>query len=82
MLNLRWIASALLTLCIAIGMESPATELIGVNEASAQADKIQNSGAIISVQKQPVSENNKQSINAKKCFFCIFIQVNGKIKED
>lgn len=38
--------------------------------------------AVIMVQKQPTDEKSKQKQNVKNNWFCIVVQVNGKIKEE
>lgn len=82
MFNLRWLAFVLCVVGMLSGIKCCANNLTQTNEPSTQAKEIQNSGAVISVQKQPVTQATEQTVHAKKCFFCIFIQVNGKIKED
>ena len=80
MFNLRWLAFVLCVVCMLSGIKCWANDLTPTNEPSTQAKEVQNSGAVISVQKQPVTETTTQTVKAKKCFFCIFIQVNGKIE--
>jgi hypothetical protein len=77
----RFIASVLSFLLLS-GVMCHAEDLTPANEQSTQSIKAESSGVLFKVQKQPVTESNKQQMNVKKCFFCVLIQVNGKIKED
>lgn len=44
-----------------------------------QTQTVDTNKAVISVQKQPVDEKSKQKQNVKNNWFCIVIQVNGKV---
>lgn len=37
--------------------------------------------AVISIQKQPIDEKSTQKQDVKKNWFCVIIQVNGKIAD-
>lgn len=41
--------------------------------------KFDDNRAVVSVQKQPASENQKQGI--RRNWFCIIVQVNGKVSD-
>ena len=77
----RFLASVLSFLLVS-GVMCQAEDLTPANEQSTQSIKAENSGASFKIQKQPVTDTNKQQITVKKCFFCILVQINGKIKED
>ena len=46
-----------------------------------QTQTIDTNKAVITVQKQPTDEKSAQKQNVKNNWFCIVIQVNGKIKD-
>lgn len=43
--------------------------------------KVENNKAMIKVQKQPASPSSQQKANVKSNWFCVVIQVNGKVKD-
>lgn len=52
-----------------------------VSFAENQAEQVvtsEQNNAVISVQKQPLSEQPKQGVDAKRNWFCVIVQVNGK----
>lgn len=46
-----------------------------------QNQSVEENKAVFNIQKQPVSEASTQKQNVKNNWFCIVIQINGKIKE-
>lgn len=46
-----------------------------------QEVKFEDNKAVISVQKQPVDEKSAQKQDVKNNWFCIVIQVNGKVAD-
>ena len=54
------------------------------NEVLANANQeiiIEDNKAVVSIQKQPVDEKSAQKQDVKRNWFCIVIQVNGKVKD-
>lgn len=49
---------------------------------SDQIITLDKSNAVIAVQKQPLTDTSKQGVEAKRNWFCIIIQVNGKTFDD
>lgn len=82
MFKTRPLACVLCLVILLAGIKCCAKDLTQVNEPSSQVSEIEKSGAIIKIQKQPVTDTTKQKISVQKSFFCIVIQVNGKIKEE
>lgn len=48
---------------------------------STQTQDIQDNKAVINIQKQPTNEHNSQKQAVKNNWFCIVVQINGKIKD-
>lgn len=76
------LTASILSFLLLSGVMCHAEDLTTANEQSTQSIETENSGAIIKIQKQPVTDSTKQQITVKKSFFCILIQINGKVKED
>lgn len=49
---------------------------------SDQIITLDKNNAVIAVQKQPLTDTSKQGVEAKRNWFCIIIQVNGKVLND
>lgn len=49
---------------------------------SDQIITLDKNNAVITVQKQPLTDTSKQGVEAKRNWFCIIIQVNGKTFDD
>lgn len=49
--------------------------------AEEQTTKLEDNKAVISIQKQPTTEQSAQKQDVKRNWFCIVIQVNGKIQK-
>lgn len=47
-----------------------------------QSVEVEKSGAIVAIQKQPVTSTTVQSIKVSRCGLCIIVNVNGKIKDE
>lgn len=59
-------------------------QVVFANENLANANQeinIEDNKAVIAVQKQPVDEKSAQKQNVGRNWFCIVIQVNGKVKD-
>ncbi len=82
MLKISQLAFVLFVVFALLSIKCWAEEITSVNEPSTQDAKIEKSVAVFDVQKQPLTETTKQKMNVQKSFFCIVIQVNGKVKED
>lgn len=52
-----------------------------VQSKSNQTQNIEDNKAVISIQKQPATEEAPQKQEIKQNKWCIIIQVNGKVKE-
>ena len=46
-----------------------------------QEINIEDNKAVVSIQKQPVDEKSTQKQAVKNNWFCIVVQVNGKVKD-
>lgn len=46
-----------------------------------QEINIEDNKAVVSVQKQPIDDKSAQKQSVKNNWFCIVVQVNGKIKD-
>lgn len=58
------------------------SSVVFADEVNSNQEVISDSNkAVISIQKQPTDENSKQLQDIKKNWFCIIIQVNGKIQD-
>lgn len=42
--------------------------------------KVENNKVVLKVQKQPASPSSQQKANVKNNWFCVVVQVNGKVK--
>lgn len=51
-------------------------------EYANQEMSINENKAVVMIQKQPTDEKSKQKQSVKNNWFCIVVQVNGKIKEE
>ena len=49
---------------------------------SDQTIKLEDNKAVVTVQKQPTNEKSTQKQDVKRNWFCIVIQVNGKITDN
>lgn len=76
------LAVSILSFLLMSGVMCHAEDLIPANGQATQSIETENSGIIVKVQKQPVTDSTKQQITVKKSFLCILIQINGKVKED
>ena len=47
-----------------------------------QTQDIQNNKAVVNIQKQPTDETSKQKQDVKSNWFCVVVQVNGKVPFD
>lgn len=47
-----------------------------------QTQDIQNNKAVVNIQKQPTGETSKQKQDVKSNWFCVVVQVNGKVPFD
>lgn len=47
-----------------------------------QTQDIQNNKAVVNIQKQPTGETSKQKQDVKGNWFCVVVQVNGKVPFD
>lgn len=69
-------------LLISLGLLLFFSQVVFADEVQVQANQTQTletNKAVVSVQKQPVDEKSKQKQNVKNNWFCIVIQVNGKM---
>lgn len=64
--------SILLLLLVLVSSGALADEVVALQDAS-------DNRAVITVQKQPANEQQKQEVKQNK--WCIIIQVNGKVKD-
>lgn len=64
---------SMLTLCYQ-------TALAEENNAN-QINLVEDNRAVISLQKQPVTDKTAQKQDVKRNWFCIVIQINGKIQD-
>lgn len=53
-----------------------------VTFAEEQTSKLEDNKSVISIQKQPTTKQSAQKQDVKRNWFCIIIQVNGKIQEN
>lgn len=49
--------------------------------AEEQTTTLEDNKAVIAIQKQPTTEQSAQKQDVKRNWFCIVIQVNGKMQE-
>lgn len=56
------------------------TALAEENNAN-QINLVEDNRAVISLQKQPVTDKTAQKQDVKRNWFCIVIQINGKIQD-
>jgi hypothetical protein len=59
-------------------------QVVFANENLANANQeinIEDNKAVLAIQKQPVDEKSAQKQNVGRNWFCIVIQVNGKVKD-
>ena len=56
------------------------TALAEENNAN-QINLVEDNRAVISLQKQPVTDKTVQKQDVKRNWFCIVIQINGKIQD-
>ena len=61
--------------CLFCATQVSAEEVSANQEISIEANK-----AVISLQKQPTDEKSTQKQEVKNNWFCVVVQVNGKIK--
>lgn len=66
---------SVLFLCTQVGF---ADEVQG---QASQTQTVEANKAVFEIQKQPVDANSTQKQNVKNNWFCVVIQINGKIKE-
>ena len=60
------------------------TQVVFANEVINTANQdivIEDNKAVFTIQKQPNDENSMQKQEVKRNWFCIVIQVNGKVKD-
>lgn len=74
-MNKLFITLSLLFVCTGIAFAD-------TNTTANQSMTVEENKAVIMVQKQPTDEMSAQKQNVKNNWFCIVIQVNGKIKEE
>lgn len=58
-----------------------AGNIVFAEEVANQEMAVNDNKAVIMVQKQPTENTSKQKQNVKNNWFCIVVQVNGKIQE-
>ena len=66
----------ILGLCLFCTVQVQAEEITANQTIVSEDNK-----AVISVQKQPTDEKSAQMQDVKRNWFCVVIQVNGKIKD-
>lgn len=69
--------TVILGLLLLCGTSVLADEVVNANqEIISDSNK-----AVISIQKQPIDEKSTQKQDVKKNWFCVIIQVNGKVAD-
>lgn len=69
-------------LAIILGLLFLCGNSVFADEITANQEIISDSNkAVFSIQKQPVDEKSTQKQDVKKNWFCVIIQVNGKIAD-
>ena len=71
--------------CIVLALLFICTHIVFAEEAINSANQdivLEDNKAVFAIQKQPNDENSMQKQDVKRNWFCIVIQVNGKVKDN